>query len=501
MKKISIKNILGLTALLSLGACQKKLDLLPYSSIELSQSFKTVKDATGWNNGLYSDLRARVYGAYMFSQDVQADQLNATLDYGNRNGFPHRWGNSFAASDGALSTAWGNDYTALKNVNLCIQNFPSIPATTTADIATMKKYTGDAYLARAYYYSDLIVRFAKPYEPATAATDLGVPLVLVYDLNGQPARATVKQVYDQILSDIAQAKTLLTTAGSIAATSFSKDAVLALEARVRLNMQDWTGAMTAANSLITGGVYPLVTTQADLTSMWATDAARETIMQSFVSKPNELSNANNIYLGFVSATSVFDPDFIPTQAMLNMYEAADRRKPAYFAVKPVTINNTSYTTISLVNKYPGNSALFTTSVTNYQHAPKIFRIAEQYLIYAEAAVRAGGATNEGLALTTLNLLRTSRAASTLTGLTGAALLQAVKDERTRELAFEGFRLWDLKRWHQGFTRGTPQNLAAIQQGAEFNLINIAADNYQFVWGIPTNDMSANKSLVQNPGGW
>jgi len=498
MKITSFKNILAFSALLSLGACQKKLDLFPNDSIELSQSFKTVKDATGWNNGLYSDLRTRIYGSYTFSPDVQADQLNATLDYGNRNGFPHRWGPGFTADDGALSTAWGGYYTAMKNANLCIQNFPGIPTATTAEASTMSKYMGDAYLVRAYYYSELIIRYAKPYEPATAATDLGVPLVLAYDLNGKPARATVKAIYDQILSDIAQAKTRLTNNGTPGSNTFNKDVVLALEARVKLNMQDWAGAMTAANTLITAGTYPLITTQAELTQMWTSDLAKEVIFQSFVSKPNELANANSIYLGFVAATSTFDPDFLPTKSVMDMYETADRRKSVYFALKPVTINGLNYTTISVVNKYPGNSVFFTTAVTNYVHQPKIFRAAEQYLIYAEAAAKLGGA-NEALALTTLNTLRAARGASALVGLTGTALMQAVRDERTRELAFEGFRLWDLKRWHQGFTRGTPQNLNTIQQGAEFNLLTIPADHDKFTWGIPSNDINANPNLIQNKG--
>lgn len=499
MKRISFKNILALSAVLSLGACKKQLELNPYSSIELSQSFKTMKDAAAWNNGLYADIRGRVQGPYTYSQDIQGDQLNATLDYGNRNGFPHRWGIDFQATDGALSTAWGGFYGGLKNANLCIQYLPGIPTANATEASTLKKYIGDAYFARAFYYSELIIRFAKPYEPATAATDLGVPLVLVYNLNEQPGRASVKQVYDQILADIAQAKTMVTNNGGPGATILNKDVLLALEARVRLNMKDWAGAMTAANALITSGTYPLITTQAELTQMWQADLAKEVIFQSFVAKPSEFSNATGgIYLGFVSGNSTFDPDFVPTQAIINMYEAADRRKAAYFSTKATSISSVSYPSLLLVNKYPGNSALFTTSVTNYQHAPKIFRTAEQYLIYAEAAARAGGA-NEALALTTLNTLRSARAASALSGLTGTALLQAVMDERTRELAFEGFRLWDLKRWHLGFTRGTPQNLQPIQQGPNFNLLTIPADHYQFTWGIPTNDISANPNLIQNTG--
>ena len=60
MKKLLIKNMVAFAAILTLGSCEKRLDLYPYNSIELSQSFQTVKDAATWNTGLYSDLRGRV---------------------------------------------------------------------------------------------------------------------------------------------------------------------------------------------------------------------------------------------------------------------------------------------------------------------------------------------------------------------------------------------------------------------------------------------------------
>lgn len=499
MKK-SIKNILGVSiALIGLGACQKKLDTYPYNAIETSQSFQTVKDATAWNNGLYADIRGRLYGAYDVSQEVASEYLNATLDYGNRNGNPHRWGSSFLADDGALTTAWQGAYYNLKNINSEIAGFEKIPTPSPSDVASMNRFKGDAYLARAWYYHNLIIRFAKPYEPATAATDLGVPLVLTYDLNALPPRATVKQVYDQILADIAQAKTLLAAVpGAQGSVKFTKDAASALEARVRLHMQDWAGAVAAAQAVINTNTYPLINTATEMSSYWVNDLAKETIVQMAVVKSTEQANTNGYLLNYSAASGKYSPDFLPTQAIINMYDATDIRKGVYFKNLPVIIQGVDYTSLFVVNKYPGNPALWTGTTTNYQHAPKMFRIAEQYLILAEAAQRSGAA-GEPLALTTLNLLRVARGTVALTGLTGAALQQAIRDERTRELAFEGYHLFDLKRWHVGFTRGTPQSLLPIQNGAAFHLLTVAADDPKFVWGIPTNDASINKNIVQNPG--
>ena len=91
---------------------------------------------------------------------------------------------------------------------------------------------------------------------------------------------------------------------------------------------------------------------------------------------------------------------------------------------PVYVMGTDYPSFWCINKYPGNPALFTAASTNYMHKPKIFRIAEVYLISAEAAAQTPA--TEAAALTTLNLLRVARGATALVGLTGTALMDAIK---------------------------------------------------------------------------
>jgi hypothetical protein len=405
------------------------------------------------------------------------------------------------SDDGALSGPWQGYYFGLRNINTCIAGFETIKTTTAADATALNKFKGDAYLARAYYYSELILRFAKPYDRATAATDLGVPLVLEFNINARPARATVQKVYDQILSDIATAKlNLASTAGTAGATRFTIDVVTALEARVRLHMQDWTGAMAAANTIISSNRYPLLTTLTNLNNMWTNDLATEVIFNSAVVKQTEFANTNSIYLGFNGATGKFTPDFIPTVDFVNMFDASDFRRSVYLKQLPVIVQGINYPTMWCVNKFPGNPALFTGAFTNYQHAPKVFRSAEQFLIYAEAAANAGGAS-EALALSTLNTLRTARGLTALSGLSGAALMNEIRNERTRELAFEGKRLFDLKRWKLGFTRGTPQNLSIIVTSpeGEFHKKVVTSDNPQFVWAVPTWERTTNPNLVQNTG--
>lgn len=499
MKKFNIKIITGvLLASVALAACSKKLDRAPFSQLPLEEAFTTIKQAQSWNYGLYSQLKARSYGIYTYTTDVQADQLNASLIYGNRNGSPHRW-NDFLSGDYSIRDIWAGYYASINNVNIAVAGLDNIKPVTQAETDSLKKYKGDAHLARAYFYHRLVLRWAKAYEPGTAATDLAIPLVLKYDTYGQPERATVKAVYDQIIADINAAKELLVIPGKQGATRFTKDVVTALEARVKLDMHDWPGAKAAADQLINANLYPLITSQAEFNQMWVNDLTKEVILQSLATKPNELANTNGIYLGYIAQTGNFGPDFIPSKWVVDMYADVDIRKAAYFARKTVTIMGTNYPNIYLVNKYPGNPALFTAATTNYQHSPKIFRIAEMYLIAAEAGARIGGAA-EAEALATLNKLRVARGIPALAGLSGEALMQAIKDERFRELAFEGFRLDDLKRWHEGFERKEPQNADLLTNGEYYYGLKIAADAEKFVWGLPTNDVTINPNLKpQNPG--
>ncbi|MBE0673550.1 MAG: RagB/SusD family nutrient uptake outer membrane protein, partial [Bacteroidales bacterium] len=415
MKKIS--RILLLTAVISITVVSCDLDRFPYNSIEQSQSFKTMKDAATHRNGLYASFRSRIYGIYMYSTDVQADILNATLDYGNRNGFPHRW-TEFLAGDYTIRDTWRGYYSALADVNNLIENLGTISTADAAEAATLDNYIGEAYFLRAFYYHMLVKRWAKDYEPATAATDPGVPLVTSFDVTLRPSRSTVEQVYQQIVADLTEAEAKITTAGAASSKSITADCVTALQARVYLDMHNWSADITAANSL--KAAYPLITDAAAYKNMWGSDVpGSEVILQLHAAQPSELGPANVIYLGYNSGLTApyqYVPDFVPTQPVVDLYLDADIRKGAYIEQKDIRIQGGTYDDIWLINKYPGNPALFTAATTNYQHKPIVFRVAEMYLISAEAGAQTPA--TEAAALATLNELRVARGLTALVGLTG-----------------------------------------------------------------------------------
>ena len=272
--------------------------------------------------------------------------------------------------------------------------------------------------------------------------------------------------------------------------------MLALEARAKLYMQDWKGAQAAADSLINSGTYPLITDQTKFISMWTNDLPDESILQLNASQPNEAPPAMGVYLNYQSGSGAYDPLYVPSQWVVDMYDQADIRKAAFFINAEVKIQ-ASDLNIWMVNKFPGNPKLFTGAVSNYEQAPKVFRIAEMYLIPAEAAANGGDAAD---AQKTISALRAARGLPQITGtISSDSLTNAIRDERFRELAFEGFRLDDLKRWGLGFTRHDPQNTAILTSGTGFYTMTQPAGADKFVWGLPTNDITINPNLKQNPG--
>lgn len=490
MKQI-YKITLAMVAAVSLSSCEN-LDQDPYDSVITKNAFKSANDARYWRDGFYKTLRDN-YSYLEKRTDIQSDLLNATTNFENREGFFQTW--TILSDHASISNVWKNRYKLLADINLSIEKFPTIVTTTAAEQAQVNQYLGEAYAIRAYTYLQLVQRFCPQYTEANKDTpDLGLPLVTRYDVKLLPARATLAQTFELIYSDIAQARTLLASrVGGQGSTIFTLDAVRALEARAALSKGDYSGAYDSAKAVIDSGRYPLTSNANTLEAIWRTDDRAESIVQLFTSA-NEATPDYSHYNYFSQANRKYIPDYIPSQWVVDLYEDTDLRKDVYLKALPTSFKTGNFTTV-LVNKYPRGSY---GSANSYVHAAKLFRIAEQYLIAAEAAYKNGHSDD---AKNYLNQLRHARGVADITA-TGADLFEAIKKERIRELAFEGFRLDDLKRWGDPVRRHDPQGGVSYitkDPADQYYQLNKAANDPMFVWPIPLNDIDINKNLKQNPG--
>lgn len=484
-KNIFKTVLLSSVAAFSLASCE--MDQFPNDKIVTETAWQTIDDAIRFENGIYNYFKNINGGYFMYTPDLQSDLFNATVSYANRGGDMHRW--DFTAAQYDIEDTWAYNYFTINNCNNIIENIDQVKAESDEEAVYLKNIKGEAYLMRAICYHTLALRFAKDYEPATAANELGLPLVLEMDPNGKPSRSTLQQTYEQIKQDIADARANLLAGGAANSTYLTVDVIDAFEARVNLYMHNYSDAVTLAENII--GKYTLDTDADAFANMWLNDEGSEILFKTFQSV-DERTNSTGIYLSYSTAVKSYSPDFVPSQWVYDLYEDGDIRKEVYFLKDTITCQDKGANDVYMLNKYPGNPTL-KKSEYEYYNMAKVFRAAEAYLIAAEASYMNEDETS---AVAILNELRTKRGASTLT-VTGDELLKEIKNEWIREFIGEGQRLNDLKRWHDGMTRHTPQNESILMAGEGFTTLSKGADDIRFVWEIPNNDLNANSNLQPN----
>jgi hypothetical protein len=185
--------------------------------------------------------------------------------------------------------------------------------------------------------------------------------------------------------------------------------------------------------------------------------------------------------------SSMKPDYVPAEWVLNLYDQYDLRYGNYFY--SYTTGYSHGLTWPLLVKYFGNMNFFEQQVL-HTSMPKPLRLAEQYLIRAEAYVQGDG--NYSLAANDIATLRAARYQSYGGGveLSQNNAMTIIEEERIKELYMEGFRLMDLKRWHKGFER-KPQT-QSLENGSS---LHIEADHKLFVWPIPQHELESPGSMI------
>lgn len=495
MKKFSIYAF----GLLALVASSCNLDKFPQTAINTEEAMESVADCQQFRTGLYANTKGLFTGAFVYAQDLQADLFHAVNNFGNWEGPFYTY--LLQTTEDTCESAWYGIYSAIGNANFLISGTQKLLASdklSAADKKTVEQYYGEACYMRAHFYFVLSQYYCEDYDPETADSKLGVPVVTKYEPTGDatkyPGRGTLKATYDQIVADLAEAEKYITSAGAPNSIYVNADVVAALQARVALTMHDYQKAYDKASALVDGGTYTLAASAKALASGWTNDNLTETIWQAKMTGPDDLGNSFRYFIyNTTGADGEDDPQYIPEDWCLDLYDKAnDMRFAAWFdkRVIHVRVNGNVY----LLNKYPGNPALQTSSTSNYVNMPKIFHIGEMYLIAAEAAYNnSGDYTN---ANKYLNALKKSRIAGYADQtLAGAELFKEIRDERVRELYGEGFRLNDLKRWHMGFKRSAGQDPSILLK--PYCDMTRDADDDAFLWPIPKAECQANPQMVQN----
>ena len=385
------------------------------------------------------------------------------------------------ASDAGL---WNTLYSRINIANIILSEIRDMDKANEQDEADAWRVQGEAYFLRAQFYFFLVNIYGDAYAPSTAAVKLGVPLKLTEYVEHDPdkktqfERATVQRVYEQIVSDLEDAVTCFEK-GSRPKSVYraSREAALLLLSRVHLYMQDWESARDRALEVL------------ELKNTLAAMSSSDSV--AFLTPDNVeiifTQGAQNLKKGITGTGG----EFCVSSDLYGLYDDADYRKVTYFT--------TLKDSVGLDYKYD------TGENPSYLGDVFMLRTAEAYLNAAEAYAMLDDA---GKAAAYLNALRTMRIKDYEDeNYSADGIVQAVRDERRRELCFEGHRWFDLKRYavcvkapyqkaiEHVFPLYDSNNRNAFQ-AAEVYRLDIGDPAYTFA--IPKDVLNFDTGMPDNP---
>jgi len=315
--------------------------------------------------------------------------------------------------DYILSADWLTSYEQVYVSNVVLKGMEKI-SRDEGNKAAWDNVMGSAVFFRANAFLHLAFVFAKSYDPATAATDLGVVLRNTDDFTQSFPRSSVEDTYTRILSDLKLAAELLPVTPAHVMRP-SRPAAYGLLARTYLSMRQYDSCFKYANLCLQLGPqlmnYASITVAPTATKSFTrfnTEVIFHTVIQGL--SPNNLS------------TSICRVDSL----LYKSYQADDLRKNHYFLQRPDGFQ--------FRGSYDGTTTYFNGLAWD-----------ELYLMRAECNARAGKIEEAMTDLNTLMAKRWKTGFIAFTATTGDEALNMILTERRKELLFRGLRWMDIKR--------------------------------------------------------
>jgi hypothetical protein len=446
-----IKYIAGALLGMSITVTSCKKDFLkqePESSLLGANFWKTESDLKQGVVGAYASLRDMGGFSYWVFGEMRSDNTSFQYNAPQRGQENREFVDQFLLTpdNTLLRDFWQASYIGIARCNDVLDNVDRIAMSDQAKAQA----TGEVKLLRAFHYFNLVRQYG------------GVPLRLAVTKSPGEAnskgRASVEEVYNQIITDLNDAATKLPAAGEYAAADkgrVTKGTANALLGEVYLTQKKYAEALTALRK-VTG--YSLLTAYADIFKP-ANKNNTESIfeIQYLGSVGNLSSNFMYQFAPFNSGTAVTqDPGTnlsftsgwnTPTKDLIDAYEAGDVRKDV--SLSTGFTSGAVFVNAPYVKKY--NQGFIQPGQTDVNFP--IIRYADVLLMIAECLNEQGFAAN-GEAFNLLNQVRTraqlpaktsGNATPALNITTQQGFRDAVFQERKVELAFENHRWYDLVR--------------------------------------------------------
>ncbi len=513
-------KILAVAALFATTACSDFLE--PNSKSEF-----VPKDAVSLNELLLGEAYLRndlsEFNVFinLLDDDIQATTYQTPNEGFDANKYTaaFTWQpNMFEIMDNAnerKTNIYKSYYELILGANAVLDYLPDV-SDTPENIARVE---AQAYALRGFYYLNLVNLFGMPYN--YAPDSLGVPLKLkssIEESDDYLARKTVGEVYTQILSDLhaAEATYLSLPLADQWKPNYrtSLPMVQLLLSRTYLYMENWEKAAYYAQQVMSNKNFALhdlnsvpLTTSADDRTVrnylsYGSYSSRETIwpyggindMFGWVTEFStaQHSESGNIMHAYFEASQELIETFVDYDLRLSRYIVESSRgmtdETMYLAFGKINI-----TSKAITDKYKVTRDYYITKTATGEFGRSL-RLSEAYLNYAEACAMIGSTQEATDALNTLREYRFDpEDFEEETFDTQEELIEFVRDERRRELCFEGQRWFDLRRW------GMP-TITHTWHDSENSTSTYRLEECDLMYTIPIPDeaLEKNGKLKQNP---
>jgi hypothetical protein len=452
--------LLALVSSTTLASCDLLVE--PTNNVAPDQATQTIAGVRSIITGVYARLQdADSYGnELLILPDLMSDNARTSQPAVNRTA-------EYSNSIGSHMGNWDESYVAINEVNYAIASSRELLE---EEPALANRFLGEGLFLRALLYFDLSRLFG--YEPGRYVNgwDTGVVLRTEPTRTAGDAdlreRAKVEEVYTQMEKDLLEAIPLLTQYGQTSPYFATRAGAEALLAKVYLYWRKYSNVITQVTAALSHSTARLAE-PGEVATMFSKAPNVESIFEINYDAATETLWVNDCSACYTWPQGTWFSMW-PSAELLALFETGDARTALY----PTTPAGVRY-----VNKYTYARGSWT------DNSP-VFRVSDLMLMRAEAYAESG---QTGPAQADLNALRAKRNATAITA-TGAALLQAIQDERRRELAFEGHRWFDLKRRGQDITKPAFGNNAIVPY-ADFRILA----------PLPNAQVQNNALLKQNPG--
>lgn len=269
MKKINI--LLAALVILTVSSCQGFLDVKPSNQASSESSILSANDAQIMINGLMNKMTSSSYYGRNFLLYGDGKGGDVTT-YSAGNGGDGYYYFTHTPSSNSYEGYWSTIYNCLLQANNIIKNINDLIAEGSTD--KFDDYLGQAMTLRALMHFDLVRLYGKPYNMDKGS--YGVPVVTEpVDAGAQLTRNSVEEVYNQIVRDLTDAAPLLSKDKSNGFINYYGNQ--ALLAKVYMYMDNFSGALAAAENVI-NGPYSLYK-PAEWVESWKGQFGKESIFE------------------------------------------------------------------------------------------------------------------------------------------------------------------------------------------------------------------------------